>query len=653
MNFFEHQSQAKRRTTLLVTYFLLAMLATAFLVNLVVYLTFVWASERVIPLGDWLLSPANLWATGVTLTVIAGGTLRKLWQLRGGGVSLAEMLHAREITPETQMSDERQLMNIIEEMSIASGIPVPRVYILDQEKSINAFVAGFRPTETVLVVTQGCIDQLDREELQGVIAHEYSHIFNADMRLNLRLLAVLNGILAIGKVGEFILYSNLRKRRTYHRRQSRDEMVPIAFLIVFSLALILIGYIGLFFGRLIKAAISRQRELLADASAVQFTRYPAGIAGALIKIRNGTGSHLDTSHAEDMSHMCFGETMTFSMAGLLATHPPIDERLTAIGPQWLARARVRARQNGTQAPAAPTEVSAAAHAAGGAAAFTAAATGAVASAPAGGAAATAAARPSASVGTVQPHHMGYARTILDTIPGPVRHQLHQPRAACWAVFALAISVSRSDIDELLPILSLSDIEAREVRSLVDSIEKLGSRLRLPMVDMAIPALKQLPEPERDDLLETLDKLIRADKRITLFEFVLTHILRDHLTNKSARNRKVRYHSYRPLQQDIRLLLSLLIYAGGHRDERATEVFHRVSGALLSPQSELLPIEACRLDQLPAALARLQGLTPMLKAPLLDACADAILIDGKVQVAEAELLRGVCTLLDCPMPPLFT
>ena len=642
MNFFDHQERARRSTALLVLYFSMAVLATAFAVNLVLYL-FVWWLDARVTLADWLLSEPNLWATGITFAVIAAGTARKMWQLRGGGLALAGMLGATEISPDTTMPDERQLMNIIEEMSIASGIPVPRVFLLPREKGINAFVAGFRPTETVLVVTQGCIDTLDREELQGVIAHEYSHIFNADMRLNLRLMAALNGILAIGKVGEFILYNNLRPRNVRVRGRSSNQAAPIAFMIIFSLLMIAIGYIGLFLGRLIKAAISRQRELLADASAVQFTRYPAGIAGALIKIRNGTGSDLNSPHAEDMSHMCFGQTLPFkSIGGLLATHPPIEQRLEAIGPEWLARARVRARRQ--DETAAPTSVSAAAHASGGAAAFTAAAS----------VSAATALRPkaSASVGTVRPEHMGYARSILDAIPKELRHQLHQPRAACWVVYALAISVSRSEVSELLPILSLSELEQKEVRRLVEEVQRLGTRMRLPMLDMAIPALKQLDDGPRRELLRTLDKLVRADRRMTLFEFVLTHILEDHLADHPERNRRVRFHNYKAVQRDIQLLLSMMVHAGGHTGEKAEQIFRRAASGILPAEQPLLPSGACSLKLLTQALDNLQVLTPMLKGPLVDACADAVLADGKVQVLEAELLRGVCTLLDCPMPPLF-
>lgn len=258
-----------------------------------------------------------------TLLVMVCGCLFKTWKLRRGGKGLAAMLGARPIDPDTRHSDEKKLINVVEEMSIASGIPAPQLYVLDKEEAINAFVAGFRPSETVLVVTHGTLKKLDRDELQGVIAHEFSHIFNADMRLNLRLIAVLAGILALGKIGEFMLRGSSRRSSSNRKGNS---------LVLVGLALVVVGYLGLFFGRLIKAAISRQRELLADASAVQFTRNPAGLAGALIKIRNGNGSHLDSVHAEDMSHMCFGETWAFAFA----TCWPRIHRWMNVSAHWAA-----------------------------------------------------------------------------------------------------------------------------------------------------------------------------------------------------------------------------------------------------------------------------------------------------------------------------
>ncbi|MCH8544564.1 MAG: M48 family metallopeptidase [Alcanivorax sp.] len=646
MNFFAQQARARRRTSLLTLYFVVAVLATALAVNLVLYLGLFWLSDGTYPPGEWLRSPGAAWVTLLTLGIILGGSLLKFWRLRGGGPALAEMLNARRIDPASKDIHERRLINVVEEMAIASGIPVPQLFVLDKEAGINAFAAGFRPTESTIMVTRGTLEQLNRDELQGVIAHEFSHIFNADMRLNLRLMAVLAGILAVGKVGELMLRSTHRRGLMVRTGNNRNAAGGIAAAMAMGAALIAIGYIGLFFGRLIKAAISRQRELLADASSVQFTRNPSGIANALIKIRNGQGSLLDSAQAEDMSHMCFADTVSFNMRRLLATHPELDERLKAIGPEWVPRARNRARQqvvSETQSGFAQGTAQAVASA-GGAALSGGTATllsPALHSQPA-----------SRQVGTVTPAHVGYAARILESVPLGLRDLVHDKAGAEQLMYALAISVSQSPPEELLPALNLAEPEQDAVAALVPVVQSLGTRMRLPLIDLAIPTLKQGDQTTRDAVLQRLTTLIHADRRMTLFEFVLLHVLRDHLGAKAGHNQSVRHRSYRAVAPAIQVLLSMMVYVGGQRGEDAEALFRRTAGVLLPAGTPLLAIEACTLDRLAPALTELARLTPLLKAGLVDACADVVLADKKVQVAEAELLRAICTLLDCPMPPLF-
>lgn len=641
MNFFEHQERARRRTLLLAVYFILALLAIVLTVGLCLYLATLYMSDGQYPLSDWLRSETMLWCTGLTLLVVLGGSVHKAWQLRRGGVALAELLAADEVPPDTLDHDNRQLRNVVEEMAIASGIPAPRTFILSHEKAINAMVAGFRPTEAVVFVTQGAVDQLSRDQLQGVIAHEFSHIFNADMRLNMRLMSVLAGILAIGKVGEFLLHGSTRIR---HRHDSGKSSVSgVIFVMLLGVALMVIGYLGLFFGRLIKAAISRQRELLADASSVQFTRNPAGIASALIKIRNQGGSFLNTVHGEDMSHMCFGAAVPFRWQALLATHPPVDDRLRALGGEWLARARVRQRQGAAtdtaSTPASTTALPGAASAFAGSAATVAAAG----SRPS---------RPMArQIGNVGAEQLGYAQSLLQSIPADLRQRLRHPANARWLVCALIISQSRSSAEELAATLPLSQLEHQEVLALTQQCSALGSRLRLPLIDLALPALKQLEASDRRHFLTVLTALSHHDGRLSLFEFCLTRILAEHLAERADRAPDIRFRRYGQLANQLQLVLSIMVHASGARAEAATELFQRAAGALLPAGRGLLEKKRCRLDTLELALTDLRDMLPMLKGPLIQGLADIVLSDGKVQVAEAELLRAIATLIDCPLPPL--
>lgn len=330
MDFFEAQDVARRRTRLLVILFVAAVVLIILIIYIVVhYLRGPRPGEVIDPV---LLAVV---AGGVVLLVGTGSGYRTL-QLRRGGPAVAELLGGRRISPTTTDPAERRLVNVVEEMAIASHIPVPAIYVLDNEEGINAFAAGHSPTDAAVTVTHGTLQALTRDELQGVIAHEFSHIFNGDMRLNLRLMGLLFGILLLAVLGRILLYTGPRgayRGGTNRRGGGGGQIVLI------GLALLLVGYIGVFFGRLIQAAISRQREYLADAAAVQFTRNPQGIAGALKKIgasleAGGPGAQIANAHAEEANHLFFARGIGGLATRLFASHPPLVERIRRIDPTF-------------------------------------------------------------------------------------------------------------------------------------------------------------------------------------------------------------------------------------------------------------------------------------------------------------------------------
>ena len=593
MNFFQHQERARRRTLLLALYFLLALAAVVAAVNLACWLAWQWWPLPGAAAGGWFAGDAFWWVTLGTLGLLLAGSLRKAWQLRHGGESLAAMLGAREIASHSGDPAERRLRNVVEEMSLAAGTIMPRTYVLPGETGINAFVAGPTPSRAVLVVTEGALAQLDRDELQGVVAHEFSHILNGDVRINLRLMAALAGILTVGKLGEFLL----------HMSPTSDRRRNGGLLILAGLVLMAIGYAGLFFGRLIKAAISRQRERLADASAVQFTRQPAGLAGALIKIRNGNGSHLRSVHAEDLSHMGFAETLAFRLRRLLATHPTLDQRLHALGAHWAARARVRARTDSSPSPA-PV--------------------------------------PSERIGRLDDDNLGYARTLVDTLPAGLYQALHAQEGAECVLYALALGDVRPP-----PALRRGRRAA-----LVDQVSALGTRLRLPLLDLALATLRQAPPERRPVILKQLRTLTARRRDQDLLCWALTAIAERHLGAPRRALPRPDIHRLAAVANDIQVVFSALAWAGDSARGTALSGFQRATHGLLPAGRLLLAPERCTPTRLDSAITRVARLTPLLKAPLIDAAADLVLADGQVQVAEAELLRALCTLLDSPMPPLF-
>lgn len=325
MDFFAHQEQARKHTKVLVIYFVIAVLciiASVYIASLLIFFSTHANQAPGVPPAEFVLWDPRLFLYVVlgTLGVVSIGSLYKTAALAKGGSAVAESLGGRLVNPDTSDPDERKLRNVIEEMAIAAGVPVPKIYVLDDEKTINAFAAGHTPDDAAIGVTRGCMTLLSREELQGVLGHEFSHILNGDMRLNLRVMGVIFGILCLAVIGRVLIYS----------RGGGRGRNPMMFL---GLALIVIGAIGMFFGRLIQAALSRQREFLADASSVQFTRNPAGLSGALQKI-GGVGSQVESAHAGEASHMFFENGMGKPFLGALATHPPLDERIRAIDPGW-------------------------------------------------------------------------------------------------------------------------------------------------------------------------------------------------------------------------------------------------------------------------------------------------------------------------------
>jgi Zn-dependent protease with chaperone function len=324
MDFFKHQDKARKHTKVLVVYFVIAVaciIASVYLASLVIFYGTQSQQQNGDPTPEIVLwdSKLFLYAMLGTLGVVVVGSLYKTAVLAKGGSAVAESLGGRLISPNPANPDERKLQNVIEEMAIASGVPVPKIYVLDDDAGINAFAAGHSPGDAAIGVTRGCLTLLNRDELQGVIGHEFSHILNGDMRLNLRVMGVIFGILCLAVIGRILLYS----------RNRRDKNP----LMLLGLALIIIGAIGTFFGRLIQAAISRQREFLADASSVQFTRNPAGLSGALQKIGE-VGSRVESPHAGEASHMFFENALGNPFLRVMATHPPLAERIRAIDPGW-------------------------------------------------------------------------------------------------------------------------------------------------------------------------------------------------------------------------------------------------------------------------------------------------------------------------------
>ncbi|MFQ5946060.1 MAG: M48 family metallopeptidase [Anaerolineae bacterium] len=621
-DFFERQDVARRNAGRLIILIILAILAMTATIHLIAAFVFKY------PPSDWgALTTVFL----ATLLVVLGGSLYKIAQLRSGGRVIAEQLGGRLLSPDTSEATERRLLNVVEEMAIASGTPTPPVYLLDGEKGINAFAAGFSPEDAVIGVTRGTAEQLSRDELQGVIAHEFSHVLNGDMRLNIRLMGIVHGILIIGIIGYFLLRGAGGGRR-------REGSAPLLGL---GLGLMVVGFIGTFFGNLIKAGVSRQREFLADASAVQFTRNPSGIGGALKKIGGFfVGSKIEHPNAPEASHMFFGQGIS-GFSALFATHPPLPDRIRRLEPSWDGQFPVVAE--GLELP--PPEPVAA-----GASGF--------ASAAAGRVSAEAAAREAVDhVGQPTPAHIQYAAHLLEGLPRPVGAAVHEPYGARAVMYGLLID--RRDEPRRAQLERLAGHADRGVYAetirLLPTIEQLDVAQRLPVISLAIPALRSLTPAQYDAFKQNVWELVRADEAIDVFEWSLQRILLHDLETQfgGARPSRVRYRSLKPLAAQCQVLLSTLAYVGHRSVDQAKAAFAQADQHLGLPQLEMEPQrERPDLDALGQALDALAEAAPRLKRQVLTACAVCITADRHVTTAEAELLRAISSALGCPMPPLL-
>ncbi|MCY3968696.1 MAG: M48 family metallopeptidase [Acidobacteria bacterium] len=637
-DFFQQQDTARRGTARLVVLFALAVLAIVIAVELVLAATigFLGRDPETNEINWAAAADPRLLilALGSTLLVVGGGSLYKIAQLRGGGRVVAEELGGRLVNGTTSDPVERRLLNVVEEMAIASGTSTPPVYMMDGEAGINAFAAGFAPQDAVVGVTRGAATTLDRDELQGVIAHEFSHILNGDMRLNIRLIGLLHGIFLIGMIGYFIL------RMSFYTGggRSRDNKGALPILAL-GAGLAIVGFAGTFFGNLIKAAVSRQREFLADSSAVQFTRHPGGIAGALKKIGGFvSGSKVENPNAPQASHMFFGRA-TSGFSAMFSTHPPLAERIRRIDPSWDGEfadlPEAGDRVPGTVGPS-------------GAAGF--------AGAEAGASAGPSLANAVSQVGQPTPAHVEYAASLIDRLPELVVAAAHEPYGARAIVYALLL-----DRDPDPRRLQLAHLEEaaddgvyEETVRLAPLVERLDPAMRLPVLEIALPALRSLTSGQVERFQENLVALVEADDRLDLFEWSLQRILLRDLDAHFGRigPGRVKHYSISGVHSPLAVLISVLAYVGDRNRQAAEHAFAEAWQALPLPPERLLPHEECTFDDLDAALVELDQAAPQLKKKVLEAAVVCINADREVTAEEAELLRAVSAWIGCPMPPII-
>ncbi|HBC0001065.1 M48 family metallopeptidase [Vibrio parahaemolyticus] len=613
MDFFHHQDTARQRTGLLVMLFTLAVLAITGLVSVIsIGIYFYFTGEPFTTQS--IISYCLLSFVGVLLVVSISSFIRLSELNANGGRGVAESIGGKLISTDTSNAKHRQLLNVVEEMSIASGIPVPPVYVMTEEHGINAFAAGMSIDDAVIGVTQGALDAFSRDELQGVIAHEFSHILNGDMRLNTRLIGALFGITCIAHFGHLILDNSNSTRHV--SRSSSDSNKGFAVIILIAIVCLVLGWLGTLFGNMIKAAISRQREFLADASAVQFTRNDQGIAGALKKIgSNVQGSTLNTKASDEMSHMMFGQSKLSGFSGLFATHPPLDERIRRIEPNWDGS---YAQHSHAQNTAFGNEQ---------VSGF----------AVGGGSPASQSASPSEQLSET-------GKQLISQLPPELVDIAREPYSTRFIAFALIFDgsdIQREMIKSYVPLASQS--------TLLPWLDyDLPLHLRFPLLELALPALKSLSDAQKISLCKVLRELSETDNQYSLAEWCVINLLEKQLLASFGFIKQ--HKTLKQLEESVFWLLRELAWVSHSQADKAQRAYHCALAHLGFPEVKLEPANSnWHLSR--AALELLLQLKPKDRRMFVKACRLAIESDGEITVAEGELYRVIACFLEVPEPPL--
>ncbi len=656
MNFFEAQAQAKRKTSWLVFLFALAVLGLIVLTNFLVifFLAFTNGDVEAMTVNDarGIFSWEQFIAIGLGVSaLVLSGSLYKVISLSSGGQAVAEMLNGKLIPRNTQDPKQRILLNVVEEMAIASGSPVPNVYLLD-EVGINAFAAGKSPQDAVIGITQGALDNFSRDELQGVIAHEFSHIFNGDMKLNIQLIGVLNGILIIYLIGSFIFRSVAYSRHS----RSRKGNGAFAFMML-GLGLMVIGGVGKFFGQWIKAVISREREYLADASAVQFTRNNLGIANALKKIGGlNAGSVLQTPSAAEFSHAYFADGVRSFWQSLFASHPPLKKRIKRVEPHWNGKYIIPKAEpvSGQKMDKSSTEEALLKKEARKDQLVQTVLTGAV-IASSGKRIEQAAEQVVAQVGRIKEENIAYAHELINEIPKKIRTATEEPYGARAIIYAMLLQNNIKDRQNQRAILeNKADPKVTKyTMDLLQEFEALEKKLHLPLVELSMPALKQLSVNQYQPFRETVEALISADNKVDLKEWFIQRLVLQQLDEHFGLRKKARAIHYLlgAVKADAELLLSMLAMIEHNEEQEAKAAFATGIKSVRAGALRYISRSEFSQKKLNQAVDHLAQMKPLLKQRFLQACTAVILHDDKVSDRSIEILRAVSSVLDCPMPPV--
>jgi Zn-dependent protease with chaperone function len=639
MDFFEQQDKAKRQSGYL--FLLFGVAIVCIIISIFCLASVAVGFERDQAGLAWSLELAVISIVGTVIAVFIASVIRISWLSQGGKV-IAEAMGGQKLNQNTKDPLSRQVLNVVEEMAIASGTPVPPVYLMD-EPGINAFAAGYSPRDAVIGVTRGCATKLNRDQLQGVMAHEFSHILNGDMRINIRLTGIIFGIVFLASIGRML--TNIAYVSGGRRRNGKDGGGGA--LIILGIGLLIIGGIGGFFGSMIRASISRQREFLADASAVQFTRNPDGIAGALKRIGGYShGSKLQTAGAQEFSHMFFSS----GISSMFATHPPLPIRIRRIEPNWKNAYPDTDKISESASPFSPI----------------AGASGFAGVSPSGSTSQnqTVTNRQESthsaqaflkSEGQIDDEKLAQVRSLIASIPSTLIEQAKEPFGARCLIFALLFDNKNFEAKNR----QIQMIESQTEEGTLQQTEKIEPHLlnlsceqKLVLVEESRPAISELSINQFSVFQTLIVQLIGADESIDLFEWCLHKVIEFDFGKQHYPRQLHGRASIRSRLSDCAVIIGALSHYGQDGADPKPSFNHGMQALDRSGQIKLPASQDCGLSSMDQAIERLNKMSATEKRSFINACARTIDYDGKTTDIEIQILRGIACALSCPLGPNF-
>lgn len=654
MDFFARQEEARKSTAGLIFVQVLAVIAISLSIHSLVALGLCYLQDPPLPYGEmFMMTELMPYTVGIPIGIILLCMLWKIYKLNQGGAAVAESVGGVEVKPNTRNFHERRLLNVVEEMALASGVRIPRVYVLRGEEGINAFAAGYSTKDAAVAVTEGALASLNREELQAVIGHEFSHILNGDMRLNIWLIGVLGGILGLSMTGMILMKVASGLMSAAGRRRGKDNgaaagLASCLAILLLGLITWLVGLIGVFFGRLVQSAVSRKREHLADALSVQFTRNPLALSHALQIIgANARRGNIGDGHASEISHMFF----VSGIRSLFATHPPLEQRIQWLDPTFNGDFRPAAKTlnqrleryaNGEKVSSEEVRKERSAHAQTLGAALSpdqaaATMTAVAAAAVSGQERAESAARKPTTVSAVKD-----CGERSNSLPADLVAEIGQ-NVVCAEACLYATTLSGKEVvrkNQMALLGQRGPALLAALETCVREVSGMNFRAKRAISELSLHTLSVESESNREAIADIVDQLSRADGEMDSYEFALARMVHRRFFADRLPPRQKTLPG-RQLAGEAGVVLASLAWFGGRNKEMAAKAFG-TGAEYLRPAFGPIQADTSKmpsLDELDRSLARLVQLTPIEKAKLLSACRAVVEDDGIVSEVEENMIAA--------------